>query len=67
VPYFDGHTPRVLAHRGFADGHAENTIGAFRAALDVGADILETDVHLSKDRLSLLTIPTCPESLDSRA
>jgi glycerophosphoryl diester phosphodiesterase len=49
VPYFDGHTPRVLAHRGFADGHAENTIGAFRAALDVGADILETDVHLSKD------------------
>jgi glycerophosphoryl diester phosphodiesterase len=49
VPYFDGHTPRVLAHRGFADEHAENTIGAFRAALDVGADILETDVHLSKD------------------
>ena len=49
MPYFDGHTPRVLAHRGFADGHAENTIGAFRAALDVGADILETDVHLSKD------------------
>ncbi len=49
MPYFDGHTPRVLAHRGFADEHAENTIGAFRAALDVGADILETDVHLSKD------------------
>jgi glycerophosphoryl diester phosphodiesterase len=49
VPYFDGQTPRVIAHRGFASGHAENTIGAFHAALDVGADLLETDVHLSKD------------------
>jgi glycerophosphoryl diester phosphodiesterase len=49
VPFFDGHTPKVIAHRGFPTGHAENTIGAFRAALDVGADILETDVHLSKD------------------
>lgn len=49
MPYFDGHAPRVIAHRGFPDGHAENTIGAFRAALDVGADLLETDVHLSKD------------------
>jgi glycerophosphoryl diester phosphodiesterase len=49
VPYFDGQTPRVIAHRGFPAGHAENTIGAFRAAVEVGADILETDVHLSKD------------------
>jgi glycerophosphoryl diester phosphodiesterase len=49
VAYFDGQTPRVIAHRGFPSGHAENTIGAFRAAVEVGADILETDVHLSKD------------------
>lgn len=49
MPYFDGHAPRVIAHRGFPAGHAENTIGAFQAALDVGADLLETDVHLSKD------------------
>jgi len=49
VPYFDGKAPRVIAHRGFPGGHAENTIGAFQAALDVGADLLETDVHLSKD------------------
>jgi glycerophosphoryl diester phosphodiesterase len=49
VPYFDGPTPRVIAHRGFPVGHAENTLGAFHAAHDVGADILETDVHLSKD------------------
>lgn len=49
MPYFDGRAPRVIAHRGFPDGHAENTIGAFQAALDIGADLLETDVHLSKD------------------
>ena len=49
MPYFDGQTPRVIAHRGFPAGQAENTIGAFRAAVEVGADILETDVHLSKD------------------
>ena len=49
MAYFDGQTPRVIAHRGFPSGHAENTIGAFRAAVEVGADILETDVHLSKD------------------
>lgn len=49
MPYFDGHAPRVIAHRGFPEGHAENTIGAFQAALEIGADLLETDVHLSKD------------------
>jgi glycerophosphoryl diester phosphodiesterase len=49
VPYLDGQGPRVIAHRGFTAGHAENTIGAFQAALDVGADFLETDVHISKD------------------
>lgn len=49
MSFFDGQAPRVLAHRGFSEGHAENTLGAFRAALAVGADVLETDVHLSKD------------------
>ena len=49
MSYFDGRPPRVIAHRGFCAGHAENTIGAFQAALDVGADLLETDVHISKD------------------
>jgi len=47
--YFDGTKPRVLAHRGLALEHAENTLGAFNAAVAVGVDMLETDVHLSKD------------------
>jgi len=49
VAFLDGAPPRVIAHRGLALDHAENTLGAFGAALDAGADILETDVHLSKD------------------
>ncbi len=49
MAFLEGDTPRVIAHRGFSLHHAENTLGAFRAALEVGADILETDVHLSKD------------------
>jgi glycerophosphoryl diester phosphodiesterase len=49
VAYLEGDYPRVIAHRGFPLDHAENTLGAFQAAVDAGADILETDVHLSKD------------------
>lgn len=47
--FFDGPKPRILAHRGLPIDHAENTLGAFRAAVDTGVEILETDVHLSKD------------------
>ncbi len=40
----------IIAHRG-ASGYApENTIIAFRKAIEMGADGLEFDVHLSKDR-----------------
>lgn len=49
MPFLDGPTPRVIAHRGLAIDYPENTIPAFQAALDAGADILETDVHVSKD------------------
>lgn len=49
VPFLHGSPPRVIAHRGFSLTVPENTLAAFQAALDAGADILETDVHLSKD------------------
>jgi glycerophosphoryl diester phosphodiesterase len=40
----------VVAHRG-ASGHApENTMEAFRLAVEMGADAIELDVHLTKDR-----------------
>ena len=49
MAFLEGQYPRVIAHRGLALHHAENTLGAFEAAVLSGADILETDVHLSKD------------------
>jgi glycerophosphoryl diester phosphodiesterase len=40
----------VIAHRG-ASGYApENTIVAFKKAIEVGSDGIELDVHFSKDR-----------------
>jgi glycerophosphoryl diester phosphodiesterase len=39
----------VAAHRGVATGAAENTIGAFTNAIDVGADMVEFDVRRTRD------------------
>ncbi len=41
--------PYVLAHRGNRALLPENTLPAFQRALEDGADILETDLHLSAD------------------
>lgn len=40
---------KIIAHRGYAKNHAENTLAAFKAALDFGADAIELDVHLTRD------------------
>jgi glycerophosphoryl diester phosphodiesterase len=42
-------TGLVFAHRGFAARAHENTLDAFRAAIDAGADGLELDVHVTRD------------------
>jgi glycerophosphoryl diester phosphodiesterase len=39
----------VVAHRGGAALAPENTLAAFENALKIGVDMVETDVHLSKD------------------
>ena len=39
----------VYAHRGAAAEEPENTLPSFRRALALGADALETDVHLTAD------------------
>jgi glycerophosphoryl diester phosphodiesterase len=40
---------RVYAHRGASRELPENTMPAFRRALELGADALETDVHATAD------------------
>jgi glycerophosphoryl diester phosphodiesterase len=39
----------VTAHRGFSGQAPENTLAAFRAAIATGADMIELDVHLTRD------------------
>jgi len=41
--------PYLMAHRGNRKHCPENTLAAFRRALEEGADILETDLHLTCD------------------
>lgn len=44
-----GELPKVAAHRGGAINHPENTMLAFREAVAMGVDILESDLYLTKD------------------
>lgn len=41
--------PTIIGHRGAPEAALENTESSFRAALDAGAEIIETDVRLSMD------------------
>jgi glycerophosphoryl diester phosphodiesterase len=38
-----------IAHRGFSELYPENTMLAFNMAADYGADMIELDVHMSRD------------------
>lgn len=44
----------MIGHRGCAGEYPENTLVSFEAALAQGADILESDVHVSRDGVPLL-------------
>ena len=43
------HPLRLYAHRGASAERPENTIAAFRRALEIGVDALESDVHMTRD------------------
>jgi glycerophosphoryl diester phosphodiesterase len=56
-PYLDGPYPRAYAHRGWhLDDLAgcENTLAAFRRAVQEGFGYLELDVHASRDRVPVV-------------
>lgn len=41
--------PLVIAHRGASGDRPENTLSAFKLAVEQSADMIETDLHLSSD------------------
>ena len=46
---FDLGRPMIMAHRGDPSSAPENTMKAMKSAIDVGVDLLETDIRLTKD------------------
>jgi glycerophosphoryl diester phosphodiesterase len=53
-PYFDISKPIVLGHRGAAGVAPENTLVAFERGLELGAQVIESDVHLTRDGVPVL-------------
>src|SRR5215510_6817363 len=47
--FFSGPKPRLFAHRGASGEAPENTVEAFRRAVDAGVSYAELDVHATRD------------------
>lgn len=44
----------LVAHRGASFEEPENTLSAFKRAIEIGVDFIELDVHLSKDGIPVV-------------
>jgi glycerophosphoryl diester phosphodiesterase len=49
------HIPQAIGHRGYRAKFPENTMAAFRGAVEAGVHAIETDVHLTKDGVAVLS------------
>ena len=47
--------PQAIAHRGYKAKYPENTMSAFSSAVEIGAHAVETDVHITKDGVVVLS------------
>ena len=55
----------IVAHRGASQAIPENTMEAFQAAVEAGADAIELDVHLTADgELAVIHDPTLDRTTD---
>jgi glycerophosphoryl diester phosphodiesterase len=47
--------PQTIAHRGYSKCYPENTLSAFRGAVETGSHAIETDLQLSKDGVVVIS------------
>ena len=45
---------KIIAHRGFSENYPENTLLAFKKAVELGVDGIETDLCLSRDEKAII-------------
>ena len=50
APFPDLKSPIILSHRGSRFLNPENSKPAFHSALDMGTDVIETDIRITKDK-----------------
>ncbi|KAL0637964.1 hypothetical protein Q9L58_003042 [Maublancomyces gigas] len=54
-PEYGSRLPQAIAHRGLKDQFPENSIKAFESAVKAGVAALETDLHLSRDGVVMIS------------
>ncbi|KAK7910921.1 hypothetical protein PG985_013402 [Apiospora marii] len=55
MPGTPSRLPQTISHRGYAAAFPENTMAAFRGAVEADSHALETDLHLSRDGMVMLS------------
>src|SRR5699024_1693318 len=64
-PFFENERPLVMAHQGGAALAPTSTMEAFYKAVELGVDIIEFDVHMTKDgELVAIHDPTVDRTTD---
>lgn len=54
--------PQVVGHRGFKGKYPENSLSAFKGAVESGTDAIELDLALSKDGVVVISHVCLPLS-----
>jgi glycerophosphoryl diester phosphodiesterase len=57
----DGSTPlpQIVAHRGYKKLYPENSLAAFKGALEAGSHGIETDLQLTQDGVVIIAHVCC--------
>src|SRR5215211_6601210 len=66
-PWLREHRPLSVAHRGHSIAYPENTLEAYRKAIELGIEMIECDVNITRDgRLVMMHDPTLDRTTTGR-